>query len=150
MPILSPPETLPRDLVPCKSRSLHLSGLASSLQLYHPQQFHHTCSSIGHAVANPKHLGTPTTFKQVFDESPPSASSFLKHYAGKQTPTQTPSSSSIAGPSHFSGSFKGPSQASSSSSCTIEEDNDVLVYCLSCHRYRALEHFCIKDISPES
>ncbi|KIJ41600.1 hypothetical protein M422DRAFT_255522 [Sphaerobolus stellatus SS14] len=149
MPVPSLPETLPRDLVPRKSQSLRLSGLASSLWLYRPQQFHCTRSSIGHAVANPKCLGTPTTFKQVFDESPSSASSLLKCYAGKQTRTQTPSSPSIAGPSHFSGSFEGPSQASSSSSHTIEEDNDVLVYCLSCHRYCALEHFCIKDISPE-
>ncbi|KIJ50329.1 hypothetical protein M422DRAFT_245582 [Sphaerobolus stellatus SS14] len=149
MPVPSLPETLPRDLVPRKSRSLRPSGLASSLRLYRPQQFHHTRSNIGHTVANPKRLGIPTTFKQIFDESPPSASSLLKRYAGKQTRTQTPSSPSIAGPSRFSGNFEGSSQAGSSSSRTIEEDNDVLVYCLSCHRYCALEHFCIKDISPE-
>ncbi|KIJ46100.1 hypothetical protein M422DRAFT_250533 [Sphaerobolus stellatus SS14] len=73
MPVPSLPETLPRDLVPRKSQSFHPRGLASSLGLYHSQQFHRTRSSIGRAVANPKCLGTPTAFKQAFDESPPSA-----------------------------------------------------------------------------
>ncbi|KIJ36244.1 hypothetical protein M422DRAFT_261381 [Sphaerobolus stellatus SS14] len=81
MPIPSLPETLPRDLVPRKIQSFHPRGLASSLGLYRSQQFHRTRSSIGRAVANLKRLGTPTTFKQVFDKSPPSASSLLNRYA---------------------------------------------------------------------
>ncbi|KIJ32250.1 hypothetical protein M422DRAFT_265900 [Sphaerobolus stellatus SS14] len=76
MPVPSLPETLPRHLVPRKSQSFHPRGLASSLGLY-------TFSTI------PSHSRqywpcTPTTFKQAFDESPPSASSLLNRYAGSR------------------------------------------------------------------
>ncbi|KIJ50045.1 hypothetical protein M422DRAFT_245845 [Sphaerobolus stellatus SS14] len=74
MPVPSLPETLPCNLVPRKSQSFHPRGPASSLGLYRSQQFHRTRSSIGR---------TPTTFKQVFDESSPSASS-LNRYAGSR------------------------------------------------------------------